>query len=844
MNEVGGKQQLNKIRTGFLILFIVFGVFLLVQFLFTFLQEQKRSALNELTVLTQEQQIRTQELLDYSYRLAEDSQPIEAIKAAIAQTLVSLRDNHEQILATSQSYSLDAELIESLYYDPETALDDTARNYWYHAQSLLTADNYLSSNKDIQYLQENSQNILQKFSLLSVIIHEERQEVDRFLLSILALLTTVYLALLITMYLLLRPKFKNLFDRLGTSSHQLEHLSKKEHLVDEAVHANHQLIYHCSYETNQIEWIGDRKQLIGFDHEELLTKTTDQWGQFIDEEQREDILFDLKKAKETDSPYVLSYRFIRKDGGLIAVQDKGRFVKNSAGKVIGRIGSLVDISDFEYAMNVVQTTKEKLNHVFKHMSDAFVMLKIERDTSGVINDYIFLEFNDSFKQMVADSGELISSSASTIFPKMLDDSVPWSQMFEHALEGDEKQNEEVHSIAFNRWLRISVFSPQEEYVALIFSDITESKKNIELLKESEQQFRGAFQTSAIGMALVGNGGDWMEVNPALSEIVEYDAKELRELSYQDITHEDDLPLHQDFIQQVLDGKLNSYQLEQRFTTKSGKTVWVLINGSLVRDEKGEPKYFIAQIQDITERKLRDERIQELNTIKNRFINVISHQLRTPLTSISWNLESLVSGDLGDLEPQQLEFLRATKKASSDIIDRIADMVTALDIEEDKLRLTPEEVSVESLWAAVRSGLDDQIKVKRLQVTYNAPKSSLPNITADREKVTDVINHLVKNSIIFSHEEGKIVVDLSKSKSMIKFEIEDYGIGIPKGEQGRIFEKFYRGSNAFGAAPDHSGLGLFIAKHFVESHGGELGYSSKEGKGTTFWFTLPIHSKIM
>nr|CAA9441441.1 MAG: Sensor histidine kinase [uncultured Rubrobacteraceae bacterium] len=149
-------------------------------------------------------------------------------------------------------------------------------------------------------------------------------------------------------------------------------------------------------------------------------------------------------------------------------------------------------------------------------------------------------------------------------------------------------------------------------VVCTFSDITERKRAEEALRESEQRFKSSFEDASIGMALVSIEGRWLQVNQSLCEIVGYSEEELLNKTFQDITHPDDLETDLGYVHQLLAGEVRTYQMEKRYLHKLGHTVWILLNGSLVRDEGGEPLYFIGQIQDITKRKEAEEEIRRLN----------------------------------------------------------------------------------------------------------------------------------------------------------------------------------------------------------------------------------------
>ncbi len=147
-------------------------------------------------------------------------------------------------------------------------------------------------------------------------------------------------------------------------------------------------------------------------------------------------------------------------------------------------------------------------------------------------------------------------------------------------------------------------------ILAINTDITEYKRTQESLRESEERFHGAFEHAPIGMALVSPDGRWLQVNRSLCEIVGYSEQELLTMKFQAITHPDDLETDLGSRHQMLAGEIRSYQLEKRYFHKCGQIVWILLSVSLVRDARGQPQYFVTQIQDITERKRALEALRE------------------------------------------------------------------------------------------------------------------------------------------------------------------------------------------------------------------------------------------
>ncbi|MCP6759847.1 MAG: PAS domain S-box protein [Fischerella sp. CENA71] len=185
-----------------------------------------------------------------------------------------------------------------------------------------------------------------------------------------------------------------------------------------------------------------------------------------------------------------------------------------------------------------------------------------------------------------------------------------------------------------------VFNAQGQVIQLIGTslDITERKQAEEYLRESEERFRKAFDAAPIGVALVSPQGQFLKVNHSLCEIVGYTEAEMLNLTIMEITHPDDLEADLKGLQKLLANESRVYQVEKRYLHQRGDTIHTLLNVSLVKDRHRQPLYFIAQIQDISDR-------YEVDRIKNEFISIVSHELRTPLTAIRGSVGLLETGTL-------------------------------------------------------------------------------------------------------------------------------------------------------------------------------------------------------
>ena len=245
---------------------------------------------------------------------------------------------------------------------------------------------------------------------------------------------------------------------------------------------------------------------------------------------------------------------------------------------------------------------------------------------------------------------------------------------------------------------------------------------------------------------------------------------------------------------------------------------------------------LVVLHDITREKI-------IERLKTEFVSISAHQLRTPLSAIKWTLRMLLDGDLGEITNQQREFLEKTYSSNERMISLINSLLNVTRIEEGRFLYRPVIGDIVKIVESVIETLRGEIKRKEIKLVFHKPKKPLPKVLVDVEKISLAIQNLMDNAIRYTLAKGKVSVFLKQTNGNIEFKIEDTGVGIPKSQEERIFGKFFRGTNVIRLDTQGSGLGLFITKNTIEAHGGRIWFESKEGQGTTFYFTLPVKKEI-
>jgi signal transduction histidine kinase len=238
----------------------------------------------------------------------------------------------------------------------------------------------------------------------------------------------------------------------------------------------------------------------------------------------------------------------------------------------------------------------------------------------------------------------------------------------------------------------------------------------------------------------------------------------------------------------------------------------------------------------------NRRLKEVDQMKTEFISVASHQMRTPLSATKWVLRMILDGDLGSLNAQQHEMLNKGYQTNERMILLINDLLNVSRIEEGRFQYRFVHMSLEEVMESVIQEMAETINKKEVKFDYHKPKTNMPKVNIDPQKIRLVLQNLIDNALKYTAPGGKITVEINQDTSRLICSITDNGVGIPHDQQKRIFSKFFRADNVIRMQTDGSGLGLFIVRNIIEKHQGSIWFDSTEGRGTTFYFALPIESK--
>jgi signal transduction histidine kinase len=235
----------------------------------------------------------------------------------------------------------------------------------------------------------------------------------------------------------------------------------------------------------------------------------------------------------------------------------------------------------------------------------------------------------------------------------------------------------------------------------------------------------------------------------------------------------------------------------------------------------------------------NEKLIKISSIKADNISISAHQIRTSLSAIKWIIKMFMDGDLGKLNAEQENLIKKAYEDNDRAIEIVSDLLLANkteDIVEKKYDFR--EVDMVELIDDSILDFRGETYMREIEIIFlKQNKSSIP-VHADKEKLRIVFQNLLENAIKYSNKHGKIFITLKEKNNFTEISVKNTGVGISEEGKSRIFEKFFRDSEAQKKEVSGTGIGLFTAKQIVEGHGGKIWFESDKDEGTTFFFTIP------
>jgi PAS domain S-box-containing protein len=396
--------------------------------------------------------------------------------------------------------------------------------------------------------------------------------------------------------------------------------------------------------------------------------------------------------------------------------------------------------------------------------------------------------------------------------------------------------------------------------------IEASQRNIaqEALRQSEAQFRAIFERSSIGIGLIDMKANIVDTNPVLCDILGYSREELHGKSFTNYIsiQKGDLKLYKQLMSGIRTNSRNisrfgfqpskhqeqfverhRIEMERRCLHQSGSFVWTHISVSVIPDSNGEPEFFLAMIEDITERKETElklrasqEAAEAASRAKSEFLATMSHELRTPLNAIMGLSQLLQQEIVGSLNEKQNEYVSCIYSSGEHLLVLIDDILDLSKVEAGKEELLLSPLPVSDLCNYAIWTVRDRASEKGLKLSCKIDLQE--NICiADERRIKQMLLNLLTNAIKFTPD-GNVSLVVQKVPEGITFTVSDTGIGIDSNQFKFIFEPFKQLDSRLNRQYEGTGLGLALTRKLARLHGGDVTFTSTLGKGSQFTLFLP------
>jgi len=365
----------------------------------------------------------------------------------------------------------------------------------------------------------------------------------------------------------------------------------------------------------------------------------------------------------------------------------------------------------------------------------------------------------------------------------------------------------------------------------ILEDVQQEKNISEALAKDLTKFKLAVDSASDHIVMTDREGVILYANHAAEEMTGYTKEEMygKKAGSRGLWGGNMDARIYEILWHTIKGEKKSYNGEFQNKRKSGQLYIAKASVAPVLDAKGEVEFFVGIERDVTHEK-------EVDRMKTEFISLASHQLRTPLSAMKWFLEMLLAGDAGELNKEQKEYIGNIDQSNERMIALVNGLLNISRIESGRIIIDPQPTKLRDLVDSVVSEMKQKIEEKQLGIVVSV-HSELPDIMIDPKLIRHVYMNFLTNAIKYTPKGGEITIIISRKNDEIISQISDTGVGIPKVEQSKLFQKFFRAQNVVKMETDGTGLGLYLVKAIVDSHHGKVWFASEEGKGSTFWFSL-------
>jgi len=551
-------------------------------------------------------------------------------------------------------------------------------------------------------------------------------------------------------------------------------------------------------------------------------------------------IMDSGKTEEIEEKYI-------QDQEEIFVYASKTPIKDAQRNVVGILGIFWDITERKQAEENLKSSEGKYRSLVQNIPDVVWTTDINgktifispnvKEIYGYTSEEIY-KGGDSiwFDRIHPDDAEKVKGAFISLFEK--------GRLFdaEYRIQRKNKDWIWLHDRAINVYEKNGI-----KYADGVFLDITERKQAEVTVVEEKNKLEKYLSVIGAIVVLFDQGGKVLFINKNGCEILGHEIKDILNKDwFTNFVLEKDRTRATAVFEGLIKEKSDKTKyFKTHVLTKSGKQIAISWGSVVEKDEAGEIRTVLNTGIDITQledAKITINQLEELNKLKDDFLNIATHELKTPLTSII-GLSEVMNGQSQALNPESQKYINIINAEGHKLNHIIKRILRVTRFESDREIIFNEKINLKKVIFSFLPSLEVMANKKDVKIVIDIKDKNI-NLISDKEKISEVIYNLVDNAIKYGPGNQPITIAIHKpKKELVKIEVKDRGPGISPESQKKIFDKFVQLEPFLIRSRDGTGLGLYICKLIVNSLGGKIGVKSVLGKGSNFFFTLPIQKDI-
>ncbi len=625
-------------------------------------------------------------------------------------------------------------------------------------------------------------------------------------------------------------------------------LKKKEEQFELAIKGSNDGVWDWDLKTNNLYLSPKWKEQLGYKDNELKNEFKT-FENLLHPDDKERVLKEVGKyIKGEIKEYSIEFRMLHKKNKVVWILAKGAAVYDEKGKPYRMAGSHSDITERKKYELELYESEMKFRQITENMGEVFWLRSADN------NEMIYI--NPAYEKVWGRSCKSLYENPQSFIDSVLEEDKPIVfKEFEKYLKGGKfdleyrivRPNKEI------RWVGVKTFPVKNEKGEIIRHtgvavDITDRKiverKVLEKNRELEK-FQLAVENASDHIVITDEDGRCLYMNNAAERITGFKKEEI--LGEKVGTKDNwgglmDKDVYEDLWRTIKEEK-KPFMGDLKNKRKDGEEYEAKASIAPIKGSDGDVIFFTGIERDITKEK-------EVDKVKTEFVSLASHQLRTPLSTIGWYTEMLLSGDAGEVNQEQKDYLKEIYDGNQRMVELVNALLDVSRLELGTFIANPEKIDVKELADSIVKEIEPQIKEKK-QTFEKSYEKNLPKMQSDPKLLGIIFQNFLSNAVKYTPEKGEInleikslkkgekVDNIKAGKDSILISVKDNGYGIPYSQQDRVFSKLFRADNVLQRDTEGTGLGLYIVKAVIEYSNGKTWFKSKENKGTTFYVMLPF-----